>query len=228
MKCMPAAQPRNTHRRRHVVEADCTFAVLLPELTHMVCCQRIVPHCRLRHAVPDCCEADELLWCNVLLSMCGREQSMHIFDLVYILFMITMTSTDVMHVSDELRHDLMRSHIEPFYRSVVERSISAKFFWRTTAIVPEATSKVLIAAAGVVSFSTGYFVNSKDALSFTSGTLSCLSLACIQCASFAHGEHSKQLNELNRILRELRINTIPPAIRVPVRTATSHRDDVHY
>ena len=139
-----------------------------------------------------------------------------------------MTSTGVMHVSDELRHDLVRSHIEPFYRSVVERAISAKFFWRTSAIILEATSKVLIASAGVVSFGTGYFVNSKDTLSFTSGTLSCLSLACIQCASFAHGEHNKQLDELNHILRELRINTIPPAIRIPRATATSHRDDIHY
>ena len=137
-------------------------------------------------------------------------------------------TTDVMHVSDELRHDLVRSHIEPFYRSVVEGAISAKFFWRTTAIVLEAASKVLIAAAGVVSFSTGYFINAKDTLSFTSGTLSCLSLACIQCATFAHGEHNKQLDDLNRILRELRINTIPPAIRVPRPTVTSHRDDVHY
>ena len=120
---------------------------------------------------------------------------------------------EVMHVSEELRHELVNAHIEPFYKTAVERTIHSKFFWRSTGVVLEATSKILIAAAGILSFSTSYFDDHRDTLSFASGSVSCLSLGAMQVASFAYKEHKRQTKELNQILQKLRIDTVPELLR---------------
>lgn len=136
---------------------------------------------------------------------------------------------EVIHVSDDLRHELMKSSIEPFYKEMVDASIRRKFFWRRTGVVLEASSKVMIVAASVISFSTSYFEERKDALSFVAGTVGCLSLGAIQCAAFAYKEHSRQAQELNSILRQLRIEEVPVGRRLKISpNVKTYRDEVHF
>lgn len=142
-----------------------------------------------------------------------------------------MNMHDVIHVSDNVRRDLMKTQIEPLYRSIVERTIRSKFFWRRTGVILEAASKILIVVAGVISFSTSYFEDERDILSFASGSVSCVSLGCIQCSSFAYKAHKEQARELNVILRKLKIDTVPVLHKTetpPTRAVRKHHDEIHF
>ena len=116
---------------------------------------------------------------------------------------------EVMHVSDELRVELMCNHIEPFYRNIVQTTLRAKQTWRQAGITFDTASKGLIAIGGILSFSTAYFPDQRSYLSLISGSISCLSLGTIQFASFCFKEHNRQSKELNAILKKLKIETIP-------------------
>ena len=116
---------------------------------------------------------------------------------------------EVIHVSDDLRMELMDSYIEPFYRNMVEKTLKAKVFWRQSGITMDTLSKALIAVGGILSFSTNYFEDHSGPISLVSGSVSCVSLATIQFAAYCFKEHSRQSKELNAILKRLKIETIP-------------------
>ena len=44
---------------------------------------------------------------------------------------------DIIHVSDELRQELVDKHIEPFYVETVKSALYSNLFWKRTAILAE-------------------------------------------------------------------------------------------
>ena len=110
-------------------------------------------------------------------------------------------------ITDELKKQIVREHIEPSYVNEVKGHIKSKECWKISGHVFQTLSKVLVALSGILSFSSGYYNN--PVLSFIAGSVSTISLASIQFAAYAYNEYKKQGQELNLILKKLKIDTMP-------------------
>ena len=117
-----------------------------------------------------------------------------------------------LHVSDEVRHELLTKFIEPFYSRLVQDSLRSRFRWRKVAIAFDTISKILIVVSGITSFlsnSTEVSQTTGAQLSVVSGSFSCLSLGTLQLGAFAAKESVRGGRDLNMILRSLKIQTVP-------------------
>ena len=110
-------------------------------------------------------------------------------------------------ISDELKRQIVKEHVEPSYIKEVQSSIRDKTCWKKSSHILQTISKVLVAVGCILSFSSGYYGN--QVLSFLAGSLSTVSLALLQFASYSYGEYKKQGQELNIILQKLKIDTVP-------------------
>lgn len=110
-------------------------------------------------------------------------------------------------ISDEIKLEILKKYIEPSYTDDVDNLIRGRKCWRITGQIFETISKLLVAAGGIVSFSSGYF--SYPVLGFIAGGISTVSLAMLQFSSFSYSENKKQAQELNIILKKLNVDTIP-------------------
>lgn len=116
---------------------------------------------------------------------------------------------DVIHVSDQLRCELMTEHIQPYYKKLIVELLNARSFYKRFGMLFETTSKLCIAVSSILSFSTGYSTNNTQYFAATSGSIGCLSLGLMQIASYAYKEQVGQSTELNTVLKKLRLETIP-------------------
>ena len=117
--------------------------------------------------------------------------------------------SDIIHVSDNLRRELMDGYIEPYYKKLIIETLDARSVYKKVGMIFETTSKLCIALSSILSFSTGYSENNTQYFAATSGSIGCLSLGLMQIASYAYKEQVRQSKELNSILKKLRLETIP-------------------
>jgi hypothetical protein len=110
-------------------------------------------------------------------------------------------------IGDDIKVQIVRDLIEPFYLDDIKSMIRGKKYWKLTGQVFETVSKILVAVGSVMSFSSGYF--DDPLLGFLAGTISTMSLATLQFASFSYIENKKQGKELNILLKKLNLDTIP-------------------
>lgn len=122
-----------------------------------------------------------------------------------------------LNISNQVKIDIMRNHIEKLYMTDVRSLISGKKKWKKTGQIFETISKILLAFGGIVSFSAGYY-DDQD-LSFVAGSLSVFSLSMLQISAFSYMESKKQTNELNIILKKLGLDTVPEIIRESERVS---------
>ena len=111
---------------------------------------------------------------------------------------------EIKHATKEFIVDNL---VEPYYKDMVQATISGKKWWRTLGITFETSSKIMVAIGGILGFSAGFYHD--DTLSFVSGSVSCMSLALLQIASFSYKENKKQGDELNILLKKLNLDTVP-------------------
>lgn len=117
--------------------------------------------------------------------------------------------SDIIHVSDNLRRELMNGYIEPYYKKLIIETLDARSVYKKVGMIFETTSKLCIALSSILSFSTGYSEDNTEYFAATSGSIGCLSLGLMQIASYAYKEQLRQSRELNSILKKLRLETIP-------------------
>ena len=117
--------------------------------------------------------------------------------------------SDIIHVSDNLRRELMDEYIEPYYKKLIIETLDARSVYKKVGMIFETTSKLCIALSSILSFSTGYSETNTQYFAATSGSIGCLSLGLMQIASYAYKEQVRQSKELNSILKKLRLETIP-------------------
>ena len=117
--------------------------------------------------------------------------------------------SDIIHVSDNLRRELMNGYIEPYYKKLIIEILDARSVYKKVGMIFETTSKLCIALSSILSFSTGYSEDNTQYFAATSGSIGCLSLGLMQIASYAYKEQVRQSKELNSILKKLRLETIP-------------------
>jgi hypothetical protein len=110
-------------------------------------------------------------------------------------------------ISEDIKLQILKDYVEPSYINDVNDLLSSRKCYRITGQVFETTSKILVAGAGILSFSSGYFNN--PTLSFIAGAVSTISLACLQFSAFVFKESTDQTKELNKILEKLNIETVP-------------------
>lgn len=110
-------------------------------------------------------------------------------------------------VSHAVKNHIMKDLVEPSLVIDVKEMIDNKRNFRITGQAFETISKILLASAGILSFSSGYFNN--PILSFVAGSVSTVSLACLQFSSYAFKESKERTKSLNNILRKLNIEPVP-------------------
>ncbi len=133
---------------------------------------------------------------------------------------------DIIHVSDDVRRELMLGYIEPYYKKLIIESLDARSFYKKFGMFFETTSKLCIALSSILSFSTGYSENNTEYFAATSGSIGCLSLGLMQIASYAYKEQVRQSRELNGILKKLRLETIPVERHNSIDTVPRTRSDI--
>ncbi len=112
-----------------------------------------------------------------------------------------------MQVSTDVKQYILHSLVEPSIKLDVQEMIDNKRRYRITGQAFETISKILLASAGILSFSSGYFNN--PILSFVAGSVSTVSLACLQFSSYAYKESKERNKHLNSILKWLDIAAVP-------------------
>lgn len=110
-------------------------------------------------------------------------------------------------VSEEVKIKIVKEYVEPAYEYDIKNMIKGKRCWKVVGQCFETISKILIAASGILSFSSGYY--QEHTLSFLAGSVSTISLAMLQFSSFSFKENKKQSDELNILLKKLGLDTIP-------------------
>jgi hypothetical protein len=115
--------------------------------------------------------------------------------------------SNILHISDKIRHHILENHIEPFYIKGISSLISTKEKWKKAGQFFETISKLLVAVTSVLSFASGY--NNNIIYSFLAGTMGSLSLATLQFSSFCYIQYKKETTAINIFLTKLDIDTIP-------------------
>lgn len=110
-------------------------------------------------------------------------------------------------ISHEVKIKIVKEFIEPAYIYDIKNMIRGKRRWKASGQIFETVSKILVAASGILSFSSGYYKD--ETLSFLAGSVSTISLAMLQFSSFCYRENKKQSDELNILLKKLGLDTIP-------------------
>jgi hypothetical protein len=112
-----------------------------------------------------------------------------------------------LHISNDVKEQIVRKHIEPNYIHEISKLIQGKKNWKLIGQIFETSSKALVAIGGIVSFAAGSYNNFH--LSFIAGAISTISLATLSFSSFGYKEQKKQGLELNNLLKKLKIEEVP-------------------
>ncbi len=119
----------------------------------------------------------------------------------------------------DLKNRIINDLIQPSIYSDVKSGLRARACWNNAGHVMETTSRLFMAASGVLSFASGFYKNMS--LAFAAGTASTISLALIQFASYCFRESKHNSEDLNAILDSVKIEPIPVMDDSPATPSSS-------
>ena len=108
--------------------------------------------------------------------------------------------------SSEIINKIRTELVEKTYYDDVKYNIRSKSRWGKMADITSTLSQIMIGAASITAFSSGFFDNPWPP--FLAGCFSTMSLVLIQFSSYATKESKDRTQQVNRILDRLGIEEI--------------------
>ena len=118
-----------------------------------------------------------------------------------------MTEFESVHISHDIKKDIVISLIEPTYKNEIRNNLNLKKNFKYFGRLFETLSKFFLGVSSIMSFASGIY--KFQILSFMAGTSSVVSLVLLQYSSFSYRESKKITIEINSMLKKLNIDTIP-------------------
>ena len=111
---------------------------------------------------------------------------------------------DMNKVQNEIQDEI----ITPSLKQDISDFLKSRIRWRTMGIIMETTSKIMLGASSILTFTTSIYP-CNTYLSFIAGTVSTISLVSLQFANYSFRESKMSTTNLNILLEKLHLERVP-------------------
>lgn len=108
----------------------------------------------------------------------------------------------------QVQNEIQDEIITPSLKQDISDFLKSRIRWRTMGIIMETTSKIMLGASSILTFTTSIYP-CNTYLSFIAGTVSTISLVSLQFANYSFRESKMSTTNLNILLEKLHLEGVP-------------------
>jgi hypothetical protein len=109
---------------------------------------------------------------------------------------------------NQVQNEIQDEIITPSLKQDISDFLKSRIRWRTMGIIMETTSKIMLGASSILTFTTSIYP-CNTYLSFIAGTVSTISLVSLQFANYSFRESKMSTTNLNILLEKLHLERVP-------------------